>query len=172
MRPGTWEALHISHLLFTYDTSIFCEANSNHLGYLHALFLCFKATSSLKINLVKSELVLVGNVNNVDGLANILGCWVSSLPMKYLGLPLETSFKAKYVCDGVIEMIEHWLAGWKRIYLSKDGRITSIKSTLSNLQTYSMSLFPLPNGVFICIEKLQRDLLWRRRVQISPGKLV
>jgi hypothetical protein len=102
----------------------------------------------------------VGNVNNVDGLANILGCWVSSLPMKYLGLPLETSFKAKLICDGVIEIIEHWLAGWKRIYLSKGGRITSIKSTLSNLQTYSMSLFPLPTGVFIRIEKLQRDLLW------------
>jgi hypothetical protein len=31
----------------------------------------------------------------MDGLANILGCGVSSLPIKYLGLPLGAPFKAK-----------------------------------------------------------------------------
>jgi hypothetical protein len=36
-------------------------------------FLCFKAVSGLKINLPKSELVLMGNVDIVDGLASILG---------------------------------------------------------------------------------------------------
>jgi hypothetical protein len=53
----------------------------------------------------------VRNVNNVDGLANILGCWISSLPMRYLCLPLEASFKAKSIWDGVIEKIERRLAG-------------------------------------------------------------
>jgi hypothetical protein len=60
-------ALHISHLLFADDTLIFCEANPEHLRYLRALFLCFEVVSGLKINLTKSELVPVGNVNNVDG---------------------------------------------------------------------------------------------------------
>jgi integral membrane sensor domain MASE1 len=44
--------------------------------------------SGLKTNIAKSKLVLVGNVNNVAGLARILGCGVVSLPLKYLGLPL------------------------------------------------------------------------------------
>jgi hypothetical protein len=35
----------------------------------------------------KSELVPGGIVTNVEGMASILGCRVSSLPMKYLGLP-------------------------------------------------------------------------------------
>jgi hypothetical protein len=52
------------------------------------LFLCFDAVSGLKINLAKLELVPVGKVENVDGLAGILGCGVASLPLKYLGLPL------------------------------------------------------------------------------------
>jgi hypothetical protein len=43
----------------------------------------------LKINLTKSELVLVGNANNVDGLVGILGYRVSSLPLKYLGFRWE-----------------------------------------------------------------------------------
>lgn len=78
----------MSHLLFIDDTLIFCEANLDHLHILRCLFLCFEAVSALKINLAKLELVLVGSVEDVGGLADILGYRVSSLPMKYLGLPL------------------------------------------------------------------------------------
>ena len=56
---------------------------------LCCLFLCFKAISGLKINLAKSESVHVCNVNNVEDLAHVLGCKVSSLPMKYLCLLWE-----------------------------------------------------------------------------------
>jgi hypothetical protein len=67
---------------------------------------------------------------NFDGLAKILGFRVSSLPMKYLGLQLGASFKVKSIWDGIIEKIECLLVGWKRMYLSKGGIITLIKSTL------------------------------------------
>jgi hypothetical protein len=60
--------LLVSHLLFVDDTMIFCEANLDHLYNLHYIFLCFKVVSELKINLAKSELVLVGVVEDVGGL--------------------------------------------------------------------------------------------------------
>jgi hypothetical protein len=69
----------------------------------------------LKINLSKSKLVLMGNVENVNGLAGILGCGVSSLPMKYHGLPLGAFFSTKSIWDGVIKKIEQQLANWKRM---------------------------------------------------------
>jgi hypothetical protein len=43
------------------------------------------------------------------------------------------------------------------MYLFKGGRVTLIKSTLSNLPTYFLSLFPLPMGVANRNEKLHRD---------------
>jgi hypothetical protein len=43
--------------------------------------------------------------------------------------------------------------------LSEGGRITLIKSTLSNLRTYFLSLFPLTAGVANDIEKLPGDFL-------------
>ncbi|KAG7987161.1 hypothetical protein I3843_03G119300 [Carya illinoinensis] len=46
------------------------------------------------------------------------------------------------------------------MYLSKGGRLTLIKSTLTNLPTYFLSLFPLPAGVGNKIEKLFRAFLW------------
>jgi hypothetical protein len=81
-------AVHISHLLFADDTLVFCGANNDHLRYLRVLFLAFEAVSCLKVNLSKSELIPVGNMVDVEGLADILGCRVSSLPLKYLGLSL------------------------------------------------------------------------------------
>jgi hypothetical protein len=39
------------------------------------------------------------------------GCGVFFLPLKYLGLPLGSSYKAMSIWDGVVEKIEHWLAG-------------------------------------------------------------
>jgi hypothetical protein len=56
--------------------------------------------------------------------------------------------------------MEHRLAGWKRLYLSKGCILTLIKSTLSNLPTYYLSLFPIPVGVANRLDKLQRDFLW------------
>ncbi|XP_042969128.1 uncharacterized protein LOC122301820 [Carya illinoinensis] len=116
--------------------------------------------SGLKVNLGKSELVPVGVVSNILNLASILDCKVSSLPLKYLGLPLGATFKARAIWDGVVEKIEKRLASWKRVYLSKGGRLTLIKSTLTNLPTYFLSLFPLPVRVGNRIEKLFRAFLW------------
>lgn len=87
------DQLLVSHLLFTDDTLIFVEANPEHFCHLRSLFLCFEAAFGLKINLAKSKLVLVGAVKDVGGLTCILGCRVSTMPMKYLGLPLGLRLK-------------------------------------------------------------------------------
>jgi hypothetical protein len=142
---GSNGVINISHLLFAGDTLVFCGANPDHLHYLRLLFLSFEAVSGLKINLAKLVLVPVGYVNNMDELASILGCRVSSLPLKYLGLSLGAPFKAKSCWDEVVGKIERRLASWKRLYLSKCDRVTLINSTLSNLPTYFLSLFfPFP----------------------------
>ena len=40
------------------------------------------------------------------------------------------------------------------MYLSKEGKVTLIKSSLSSLPTYFLSLFPLPGKVAKRMEKL------------------
>lgn len=97
--------VHISHMLFTNDSLVFCGANPEHLSYLRVLFLCFEATPELNVNLAKSELDPVGNVDNVDKLAEILRCRVSSLRLKYLDLPLGASYEVKSIWNDVVEKI-------------------------------------------------------------------
>ena len=50
---------------------------------------------------------------------------------------------------------------WKRQYISKGEILTLIRSTLSNLPIYPMSLFRLPKSVQFRLEKIQRDFLRR-----------
>lgn len=154
------DELHVSHLLFADDTLIFSEANPNHLYHLCCLFLYFEVVLGLKTNLAKSELVPVGVVANVGSLASIPGCKEFSLPMKYLCLPLGTQFKGKSIWNCIIKKMKRCLAGRKRLYLSKDGRVTLIKSNLSNFPTYFLPLFPITVRVANRIKKLHRDFLW------------
>ena len=153
-------SLMVSHLLFANDTLIFCDANIDQMLILCMVLIWFEAVPGLKVNLGKSELVAVGAVHKMDLLVAILGCKQGSLPMKYLGLPLGEKFKDKSIWNPILEKMERKLASWKKLYLSKGGRVTLIKSTLSNLPTYFLSLFPIPASVANCIARLQRDFLW------------
>jgi hypothetical protein len=153
------EEIIVSHLLFADNTLIFCEADCEKLHHLWCL-LCFEAVLVLKINLSKLEIIPLGDVGDLEGLASILGCRVASLPIKNLGLSLAAYYKASTIQNGIIEKMEPCLARWKRLSLSKGGRLTLIRSTLSNLPRYYSSLFPIPIGVANRLEKLQMDFLW------------
>jgi len=99
-------------------------------------------------------------VDVIESLASLFGYRVARLPMKYLGFPLRAPYKSTTIWNGIVEKMERRLAGWKSLYLSKGGRLILIKSTLSNLPTYYLSLFPIPLGVANKIGKLQRHFLW------------
>ena len=158
--PADRTPMMISHLLFADDTLLFCNADQHQLEYLHAVFSWFEAVLGLKINLSKSEMVHVGNVPHIRDLVEILSCKVSALPMTYLGLPLGARFNSVSIWDPILEKMERRLVGWKRLYLSKGGKLTLLKSTLSNLPTYFLSLFHLSAGVAAKIERIQRNFLW------------
>ena len=152
--------MDVSHLLFADDTIIFCEARKEYLTSLSWILAWFEAASGLRINLAKSELIPIGEVEEVEEMAVELGCKVGALPSVYLGLPLGAHHKAISMWDGVEERMRRRLALWKRQYISKGRRIILIKSTLANIPIYQLSLFRMPKIVARRLEKLQRDFLW------------
>ncbi|RVW41162.1 putative ribonuclease H protein [Vitis vinifera] len=89
------------------------------------------AASRLRINLAKSEIILI------EEMEETISGW-----------------------DGVEEKVRRRLAIWKKQYISKGGRITLIKSTMASMSVYQMSFFRMPNYVTRRLEKLQRDFLW------------
>jgi len=151
---------NISHMLFANDTVTMCDADVDQIHNLDHILMCFEAISGLKVNLQKSKLVPVGEVLHIEELASIICCNISSLRLHYLGLPLGAPFKSKPIWDGAVEKMEERLSSWKKIYLSKGGSLTLIKSMLSSILTYFLSLYPLPAGIASRIERFSRDFLW------------
>uniref|UniRef100_A0A2N9GID8 OBG-type G domain-containing protein n=1 Tax=Fagus sylvatica TaxID=28930 RepID=A0A2N9GID8_FAGSY len=129
-------------------------------GFNLGILTFFEAVTGLRVNMSKSEMVPVGVVPNLRVLADIMGCRIGSLPMSYLGMPLGANFKSKAIWNSILEKMEHKLAGWKSLYLSRGGGLTLIKSTLSSLPMYYLSLFTIPISVANRMERIQRNFLW------------
>ena len=113
---------------------------SRTMANLSWLLMWLDIISGLRINLNKSEIILIGSIAEVESLAFELGCKVRALPSFYLGLPLGGPHNSVVVWDGIEERFRKRLALWKRQYISKDGRITLIRSTLSSLHSRRFSL--------------------------------
>ncbi|RVW40408.1 putative ribonuclease H protein [Vitis vinifera] len=105
-------------------------------GYLSGCNI--RDASGLHMNLAKSEIIPVGEVEEIQ----------------------ELAAEASSMWDGVEERVRRRLALWKRQYISKGGRITLIKSALASMPIYQMSIFRMPKSVARRVEKIQRDFLW------------
>ena len=145
----------MTHLLFVDDTLVLCDADLGQILFLYLVLFWFEVVSGLKINMGKFELGPVGVVPNIVDVVDVLGPKQGSFLMKYLGLLLGANVRDSSIWNPIIEKMERRLAGWKRLYLSKGGKVTLIKSTLSNLPTYFLSLFSIMVEIANHIEQLQ-----------------
>jgi len=88
------QAVTASHLQFTDDTLIFCEANDSYIGNIKQILLSFQSFSGLAVNDSKSGLIVIGKDNTwARNVATKLDCTLVSLPITYLGVPLGASMK-------------------------------------------------------------------------------
>ncbi|KAF5931642.1 hypothetical protein HYC85_027813 [Camellia sinensis] len=76
------------------------------------------------------------------------------------GLPLGANPRRKSTWDPVVAKFQKKLSSWKRRLLSFAGRLTLIKSALSNLPLYFLSIFKMPKGIVKAISKIQANFLW------------
>ncbi|PSS08274.1 Endonuclease [Actinidia chinensis var. chinensis] len=153
--------VNVSHLQFADDTVIFCEYDKREVISIKRILRCFELLSGLKINFSKSVLVGVNiSVLKTQECAELLKCKSGELPFSYLGLPLGADPSRIATWQPVVERFKKRLTFWKRNLLALGGRITLIKSTLTNLPIYFMSLFKMLVTIANKLEKLQRQFLW------------
>ncbi|XP_073035927.1 uncharacterized protein [Primulina eburnea] len=154
------EKVEVSHIQFADDT-LFLVQSADHLREAVGLLNLFCANSGLKINLDKSAILGLNHSDfEVEEMAKELGCRREQWPIKYLGAPLGGNPSKMEFWEPVVSKFSKKLANWKKSFLSRGGRLTLIKSVLSAMPTYFMSLFKMPSRVAKYLEKLMRDFLW------------
>ena len=91
------EETKVSHLLVADDMIVFCDNECEQIVNLRCILIWFQAVSGLRVNLTKSSILLVGQSDNLQILAGVLGCNTDFFTITYLGLPLSAKFKEKAI---------------------------------------------------------------------------
>lgn len=125
-----------------------------------AILLIYEAMLGLKVNLRKGKLTGMGDVGSLPSLASIMDCQIASFLITYLRLPLGAKYKAKVNWSPDVEKMKRRLPTWKGRYLSKRGKLTLLKSVISSLPLYFLSLYSTPALVLGRLKRIHINFLW------------
>nr|GEW51620.1 RNA-directed DNA polymerase, eukaryota [Tanacetum cinerariifolium] len=82
----------------------------------------------------------------------------SKLPLKYLGVPIGCNMSRCANWDAIINKFSYKLSRWKSCMIFVSGRLTLIKSVLSSLPTYFMSLYKVPTSICSKWESIRNNI--------------
>nr|GEV49824.1 hypothetical protein [Tanacetum cinerariifolium] len=135
--------------------------------------------NGLKINLLKRKLTGIGvNKEDIDMAASIVGCSTFFPPFQYLGVNAGASMSWLNSWKEITANVSSRLSKWKLKTLSNGGRLTLLKSVLTTIPIYHMSLFKVPAGILKDMESIRRiffngiDKFVRKMVWIECDKIM
>jgi hypothetical protein len=92
--------------------------------------------------MAKTEIFLIRmQTSTFESIVHNFPCKISTFPGKYLGLPLHTRKLRRIEVQPLIDKIGARLPGWKGKFLSSSGRETLVKTVLSSLPIYHLTVF-------------------------------
>nr|GEW54617.1 RNA-directed DNA polymerase, eukaryota, reverse transcriptase zinc-binding domain protein [Tanacetum cinerariifolium] len=115
----------------------------------------------LKINLHKSKLMGIGVSSNVvTAEASLIGCSILTPPFNYLGVKVGSNMSRITSWDDVISKVSSRLSKWKLKLISISGRLSLLKSVLTSILLYHMSIFKVPICVLNHLEYIRRNFFY------------
>ncbi|CAA7019532.1 unnamed protein product [Microthlaspi erraticum] len=110
--------------------------------------------------------------DSLDRIKVLFNLRVSSLPIRYLGLPLSSKQLSVADCDHLIVLIKKKLDSWTNNFLSLAGRLSLISSVISGIIGFWSSAFILPRKVIKKINSLSSSFLWHGKTGSAFGAKV
>ncbi|GKV36996.1 hypothetical protein SLEP1_g45072 [Rubroshorea leprosula] len=151
----------VSHLQYVDDKILFAKAKEENVWAMKGVLRAFELVSGLKINFNKSHLIGIHVQESwLNKMSWVLCCKVGVFPFKYLGIPIGGSSRNKAFWKPLVELLSTKLSTWKGRYLSLGGRITLINLVLSSLPVFWMSMYLIPKGTILSLDKIRIGFLW------------
>nr|GEU44046.1 hypothetical protein [Tanacetum cinerariifolium] len=162
--------LELINLCFTDDLFLFAHGDVNSASIIKVALDEFKDATGLNPSLPKSKAYFCNVINHTKlAILHVLPFEEDRLLVKYLGVPLVSSWLIFRDCKELIDKVENRVNDWKNKSLSFAGRIQLIQSVLGSLNLYWASVFALPSRVLLDIEQIMRGFLWCQG-SMSRGK--
>jgi hypothetical protein len=154
--------LTCSHFLYVDDMIFFLQAEFSNIEVVVWALIVFEALSDIKINYNKTKLVSLNlPAEEASQLATVLGCKISSFPLRYLEVPLSDKKMRKCDWDIMLDKISHKLTNWRGALLSFGGRLTMINVVLSAVPLYTLSLYKMPVLIRKIMDKICCQFFWQ-----------
>lgn len=155
------DKISISHIQYADDTMFIIDGQRDNAEAIKRLLNNFQLVSGLSVNYEKSWVYGVNlGREELEELADGLGCRIGTMPIPYLGLKVGGRQLGTDGWGDVVEKVKARLRKWDVKSLSMGGRITIIKSILSALPIYGMSVLHLPKKVSTTLRSLYSNFLW------------
>ncbi|XP_074297714.1 uncharacterized protein LOC141628473 [Silene latifolia] len=137
----------ISHLLFANDSLFFIRGNYGNLDFLMNIIDEYCAASGQCLNKDKSSILFSPNCS----LMTVKKCLTEFKFSpnhdlgNYLGLPTSIGSSKMDLFKFLVDKTKRRLSSWNNILLSSAGKLTLIRSVLSSLSLFSLSVFRIPS---------------------------
>jgi hypothetical protein len=109
----------VTHLQYADDTILLLELDDNSLTNLKFLLIAFEILSGLKINFLKSEVIVMGASQEEQArVANVLNCKQGAFPFTYLGFPMADRPLTMVEWEGLVGKVGHRVDPWQGRFMS------------------------------------------------------
>ncbi|KAL9689236.1 hypothetical protein QQ045_033670 [Rhodiola kirilowii] len=163
----------LNHLLFADDLFLFSSGRNCSIMALKSTVDHFLNASGLSINSGKSQ-IFAGGMGEAKRrwLEVTLNTRLQSLPVKYLGIPLNAKRLTNADCVELLDKMTHRLNSWHGRLLSRAGRAVLINSVLQAMVLYWARVFILPKQVINAVNAICSNFLWKGGSSKKGGHLV
>lgn len=160
----------LTHLCFADDILIFTDGSSNSVQGVLQVLDEFKAFSGLAISVEKSCFFPSGlSEEETTSIVSITGIPVGSLPIRYLGLPLNSRKLSTANCEPLLQQVRSKINSWTSKYLSFAGRQVLLSTVIAGITNFWCAAFVLPKEIIHAIDKMCNAFLWKGTLE---GKYV
>ena len=155
----------IKQVLYADDITLFLK-DMDSIHRVEKIFKDFESLSGLKINMDKTNFLLLGEERDSPGLP-VFGHLVQHI--KILGVYFARDFKVKDDLNykEILSKIKRRIGWWKQRDLTMYGRIKLLKMFAFSRLNYVSSLMTVPKDIFKEIEQISFNFIWRGRDRIK-----
>jgi exonuclease III len=152
----------ISHSQFVDDTLLMGTPTVQEANSLLDILQTFSDASGLDCNKEKSQVFFFNTPPTIQRhISGILGFNRSSLPSKYLGIPLIDTALWNSSWENLLSSFSKRLSSWTFRALNLPSRLILLKAVLQALPIYSFSALAAPKSVLNTIKGIQRNFIWQ-----------
>ncbi|KAH1253271.1 putative ribonuclease H protein [Glycine max] len=155
------------------DVLLLCRGDEKSIEMILKAFSFFSKSTGLQINPTKCKVFCGGlNCDIIQVIKKITRFEEGTLPVRYLGVPLSCKKLNVHHYLPLVEKIVGRIRHWSSKLLSIAGRIKLVRSIITAIAQYWMSVFPIPKKVIQKIDSICRSFIWSGSVEVKRKSLV